>query len=60
MTVKYKIIRKDIVCHTMHEYEAHEMLMQLSDPNPDIEYEVVKYDFIPPEAKRMGRDPDLH
>ena len=60
MTVKYKIIRKDIVCHTMHEYEAHEMLMQLRDSNPDIEYEVVKYDFIPPEAKRMVRDPDLH
>ena len=60
MTVKYKIIRKDIVCHTMHEYEAHEMLMQLRDSTPDIEYEVVKYDFIPPEAKRMGRDPDLH
>ena len=60
MSVKYKIIRKDIVCHTMHENEAHETLMQLRECNPDIDYEVVEYNFIPAEVKRMGRDTDLH
>ena len=24
------------------------------------DYEVVEYNFIPAEVKRMGRDPDLH
>ena len=60
MTVKYKIVRKDVVCDTMHENEALVTLMQLKDCNPDIDYEVVEYDFVPPEAKRLGRDPDLH
>ena len=39
---------------------AQETLAQLRDCNPDIEYEVIEYDFVPSEAKRMGRDPDLH
>ena len=31
MTVKYKIVRKDVVCDTMHENEALVTLMQLKD-----------------------------
>ena len=60
MSVKYKIIRKDIVCDNMDGNVAQETLAQLRDCNPNIEYEVIEYDFVPPEAKRMGRDPDLH
>ena len=33
---------------------------QLKDAHPDDDYDVEEYNFVPPDAKRYGRDPDLH
>ena len=54
---KYRIILKDILCDGMDENEVREALQMFQSNTPDKKYEIEEYD---PQAKRMGRDPDLH
>jgi hypothetical protein len=35
-------------------------IQQLRAAYPDNEYEIEEYNYVPPDAKRYGRDPDLH
>jgi hypothetical protein len=58
--IRYKIIHTDLVCDGMSYNDALVTAEQLRHTYPDIEYEVVEYDYIPSEYKRLGRDPDLH
>ena len=57
---KYRIIQKDILCDGMEKNEALETLQMFQSNTPDKKYEIEEYDYIPPEGKGMGRDPDLH
>ena len=58
--IRYRIIHTDMVCDGMMYDDALLTLQQLQDTNPDIEYEIEEYNYVPPDAKRYGRDPDLH
>ena len=44
----------------MDENEVREALQMFQSANPKKTYEIEEYDYIPPEGKGMGRDPDLH
>ena len=54
---KYKIISTMI--EHLDKDEAASVLLQLQTENPGKKLEVQKYNWSP-EAKRLGRDPDLH
>ena len=58
--IRYRIIHKDIVCDGMLYNDALEALIQFQNAHPDNDYDVEEYNFVPPAAKRYGRDPDLH
>ena len=40
--------------------DALSTLQQLRDAYPDYEYDIEEYNYVSPDAKRYGRDPDLH
>ena len=58
--IRYRIIHTDMVCDGMMYDDALLTLQQLQDTNPDIEYELEEYNYVPAEHKGLGRDPDLH
>jgi hypothetical protein len=58
--IKYRIIQKDIVADAMDELEASEILQMFIANNPDKKYCTEEYEWINPEGKRYGRNPDLH
>ena len=58
--IKYRIIQKDIVVDALDELEALETLQILISNNPDKKYCTEEYEWINPEGKRYGRNPDLH
>ena len=62
MSIRYRILQKqDVVGDGFFNYEAaYELFVQLKDTYPDKEYEIEKYQYISPEGKLFGRDPDLH
>lgn len=62
MSIRYRILLKqDVVYDCFFNYEAaYELFVQLKDIDPDKEYEIEKYQYISPEGKLLGRDPDLH
>lgn len=49
-----------MVCDGMCYNDALLTLQQLQDAYPDNEYEIEEYNYVSPEGKRLGRDPDLH
>ena len=57
---KYRIIQKDIVHDVMNELESLEALQMLISLNPDKKYSIEEYEWVQPEDKLYGRDPDLH
>ena len=57
--IKYRIIKKDIICDGMTKEEAAEALMQIKDSRPSEIFDSEKYNWTP-ELGRLGRDPDLH
>jgi len=57
---RYRIIHTNIVCDGMLYNDALLTIEQLKDAHPDDDYDVEEYNFVPPDAKRYGRDPDLH
>ena len=58
--LRYRIIHTDTVCDGMMYDDALLTIQQLRAAYPDNEYEIEKYNYVPPDAKRYGRDPDLH
>ena len=64
--IKYRIFQNDAlglgrqVCDGMLKIDAQSLLMQLRSTYPDNYYEIEEYNFVPPEGKGIGRDPDLH
>jgi len=58
--IKYRIIQKDIVLEAMDELEALEALQMIIALNPDKKYCTEEYEWVQPEGKLYGRDPDLH
>ena len=63
---RYRIIDTDsnvILEDGLSLSEAQEVMMMYSDPNAShykSGLKVEEYIYIPPEGKRLGRDPDLH
>ena len=49
-----------MVCDGMCYDDALLTLQQLRAAYPDNEYDLEEYNYVPPEGKRLGRDPDLH
>ena len=58
--IKYRIIHTNTVCDGMSYDDALSTLQQLRDAYPDYEYDIEEYNYVSPDAKRYGRDPDLH
>jgi|TARA_B100001094_G_C17554110_1_gene495145 hypothetical protein len=58
--LRYRVIEKQIVTDGMTANEAAETLMVLQDSDPKKLFVIEEYNFISPEGKRLGRDPDLH
>ena len=58
--LRYRIIHTDMVCDGMCYDDALLTLQQLRAAYPDNEYDLEEYNYVPPEGKRLGRDPDLH
>ncbi len=54
---KYRVFNKSILADGLDEEDAYVTLGHLRVQNPNILYEIEKYDI---EEKRLGRDPDLH
>tara|TARA_B100000780_G_scaffold253248_1_gene200770 strand:+ start:87 stop:257 length:171 start_codon:yes stop_codon:yes gene_type:complete len=54
---KYKII-KTIEEHLSYD-DAWSILTNLEDVG-ELKLEIQEYEFIPPEFRKMGRDPDIH
>ena len=50
---------KEIVADNLDEQEAREACAILQDQQPLQKYDIEEYNWAP-EAKRLGRDPDLH
>ena len=64
MTIKYRVYTqkyawKEIVADNLDEQEAREACAILQDQQPLQKYDIEEYNWAP-EAKRLGRDPDLH
>ena len=64
--IRYRIFHNDDlgmgrqICDGLRDFEAHDLVMQLKNAYPNNDYEIEKYNLIPPEGKGIGRDPDLH
>ena len=58
--LRYRIIHTDTVCDGMMYDDALLTIQQLRAAYPDNEYEIEEYNYVPPDANRYGRDPDLH
>lgn len=64
--IRYRIFHNDDlgmgrqVCDGLLDFEARDLVMQLKNTYPNNDYEIEKYNLIPPEGKGIGRDPDLH
>ena len=58
--LRYRIIHTDTVCDGMMYDDALLTIQQLRAAYPDNEYEIEEYNYVPPDAKRYGRDPYLH
>jgi hypothetical protein len=58
---KYRVVKTNVEClfDNLTEDEANYALANLIDLG-NIGCSVEKYDWIAPEGKRLGRDPDLH
>ena len=58
---KYRVVKTNVEClfDNLTEDEANYALANLMDVGTT-GCSIEKYDWIPPEAKRLGRDPDLH
>ncbi len=59
MTTKYKITSIQKVVDCLSYDEALVVMEMLKDKEPDTQYSLEEYNWYP-DAKRMGRDPDLH
>ena len=57
--IKFRIFSKEVIVDNMDEEEALTCIEMLRQNNPDILYDVEKYNWSH-VGKRMGRDPDLH
>jgi len=56
---RYRIITKEILVDNVYDQEEALTIVQMfAEKGVKAEYE--PFDFVPEEAKRMGRDPDLH
>jgi|TARA_Y100000389_G_C17241516_1_gene403356 hypothetical protein len=56
---KYRIITKEILVEDLCDQDEAQTIVQMyADQGITAEYET--YNVITTEAKRMGRDPDLH
>ena len=56
---KYRIITKEILVEDLgNKDEAQTIVQMYADQGVIAEFE--EYNPLPPEAKRLGRDPDLH
>jgi hypothetical protein len=60
MSIRYRIIQRTVVADCLLESAALEMLMQIQDADPTKEHVIEEYQYVPPEGKGMGRDPELH
>ena len=58
---KYRVVEttKKIVFENLNYDEAHHCMATLVDSGR-LGLEVEEYEWLPQEAKRLGRDPDLH
>ena len=58
---KYRVVEtiKNIVFEDLNYDEAHQCMATLVDSARQ-GLEVEEYEWLPQEAKRLGRDPDLH
>ena len=58
---KYRVVKTNVEClyDNLTEDEANYALANLVDLG-NFGCSIEKYDWSPPEAKRLGRDPDLH
>jgi|TARA_R110000772_G_scaffold232747_1_gene344263 hypothetical protein len=52
---KYRVFTKEVLAENLDENQLHEILAMYADKKIVVEFE--SYD---PDAKRLGRDPDLH
>ena len=68
MTIRYRVItikdtdlfiEKEIVAENLDEEEAQTVVAMLQDQHPKQKYDIEEYNWAP-NAKRLGRDPDLH
>ena len=56
---KYRIITKEILVEDLgNKDEAQTIVQMYADQGVIAEFE--EYNTLPPEAKQLGRDPDLH
>jgi len=56
---RYRIITKEILVDNVYGPEEAMAIVQMYAEN-GVKAEYETFDFVPEEAKRMGRDPDLH
>jgi hypothetical protein len=54
---KYKVVK--IVQDYLTYEEACDILANMEDVGEKY-IDIIEYDFVKPEYKRMGRDPDIH
>lgn len=57
--IKYRVFSKEVIADNMDQEEALTCVEILRQNNPDIIYDIEKYNWSHVE-KRLGRDPDLH
>ena len=60
MTTRYRIIQKTVLADCLLDPAAQDMIMQIRDADPTKEYVIEEYQYVQPEHKGMGRDPDIH
>lgn len=58
--IKYRVIERQTIWDGMDKTEATEMLIALRSTKPNQRFDMEEYNWIAPEGKRLGRDPDLH
>ena len=58
--IKYRVINKVVHADDLNIEEALMTADILRANNPGVIYDIEDYNWVSPEGKRLGRDPDLH
>mgnify|MGYP007004451231 CR=1 FL=1 len=58
--IKYRVITKEVIIESLSQEEALMSIDLLHSNNSGVTYYIEEYNWIAPDNKRLGRDPDLH